>query len=79
MTTLPKRRWFVRFVIETSLTPPSMRRDAARWREVAVRGGLPRYWTFRGASRVASRRNRHLTWATPGIFEVFGPLGKGEE
>ena len=34
-------------------------------------------WTFRSAQRLAQRWNRSNY--SPGLFEVFGPLGKGED
>lgn len=40
----------------------------------AARG---RYRTYRGALRVAASWNRHNHG--PGVFEVFGPAGKGED
>jgi hypothetical protein len=72
------RRWFVGFVVEPALAPASMRREAERWRDRSFRNAnMWACWTFRGATRLAHRRNfLRSAVAQPGTWEVFGPLGK---
>ena len=81
MTTIPQRRWFVGFVAEPSSVPASMRAEAERWRDRNFRGAnMWACWTFKGAARKAHRRNfLRSAVGQPGTWEVFGPLGKGEE
>lgn len=58
------RRWAVAYVASPDQPVPSANARA-------------RYFTYKGARRVASSWNRHNHG--PGVFEVFGPAGKGED
>lgn len=80
MITLPQRRWFVGFVLEPSLSAARFASEAERWRDLPFRNNVQPCWTFKGATRKARRRNGlRSAFRQPGVFEVFGPLGKGED
>lgn len=76
--TRPRRRWFIGFVLEPSLSAVRFQAEAERWRDLPFRNNVHPCWTFKGASRKARRWNfLRSAVAQPGVFEVFGPLGKG--
>jgi hypothetical protein len=75
MTRLPRRRWFVGFSLDPEDT---LRAEATRWRDRSFHSWLDvPCWTFRGAQRKALLWNRSNNG--PGLFEVFGPLGKDDD
>jgi len=78
---IPQKHWFIGFVLEPALAPVSMRSEAEQWRDRPFRGHLSRTpQTFRSACRKARRWNRRRSaQGQPGTWEVFGPLGKGED
>lgn len=74
------RRWFVGFVLEPSLSTARFAGEAERWRDLPFRNNVHPCWTFKGATRKAHRWNfLRSAVAQPGAFEVFGPLGKGDD
>ena len=78
--TIPSRRWFIGFVLEPSLSAARFRSEAERYRDLPFRGNVRPCWTFKGASRKARRWNAlRSAVRQPGLFEVFGPLGKGDD
>lgn len=74
---LPVRRWSIGWVLEPAVAPAAMRAEAERWRDRPFRGSARPCWTFRGAQRLARRWNHGHQ--CPGLWEVFGPLGKGDD
>lgn len=69
-----RHNWSVGWVLEPDLAPAGMRAEAERWRDRPFRGQMRRCRTFRGARRLAQRWNHG--YRSPGLWEVFGPLGK---
>ena len=72
---LPQRDWAIGWVLEPELAPRAERAEAERWRDRPFRGRVRRCWSFRGAQRLARRWNGN--YESPGLWEVFGPRGKG--
>lgn len=71
---IPRRRWFVGTTTDHPGRPD--------WRVRLKQGSLWACWTYEGARRKAHRWNtlRLLAWPNePPLFEVYGPLGKGDD
>jgi hypothetical protein len=74
------RRWYVGFVLEPTLAAARLQGEAKRWKDAPFRNNVHPCWTFKGAIRKARRWNALRTAVSqPGTFEVFGPLGKGDD